>query len=148
MTENTERNSPTKRYRIKRATSTLYFWKNGFSVDDGPLYSYDDPQNHDMLLSISRGRAPTSLFNVRYEQPIDIRAVGRLNRNYDPPEPVGNPSNYYGGIRLGDSRSPAQQSPSNSEDLREPKTIEVNESEPVVTVKIQLYQGTRLVWSC
>lgn len=34
---------------------TLKMWKNGFSVDDGPLREYGDPDNKDFLESIRKG---------------------------------------------------------------------------------------------
>lgn len=34
---------------------TLKFWKNGFSVNDGPLRSYDDPKSQEILHHIKHG---------------------------------------------------------------------------------------------
>lgn len=34
---------------------TLKMWKSGFSVDDGPFRSFDDPANQEFLTSIKRG---------------------------------------------------------------------------------------------
>ena len=34
---------------------TLKFWKNGFSVNDGPLRPFDDPENADFLHHIKHG---------------------------------------------------------------------------------------------
>ncbi len=36
-------------------TRFLTFWRNGFSVDDGPLLSYDDPANKHILEAIHQG---------------------------------------------------------------------------------------------
>ena len=33
----------------------LKFWSNGFSVDDGPLRSLEDPANEQFLSSVKRG---------------------------------------------------------------------------------------------
>ena len=33
----------------------LKLWKNGFSVDDGPLRDFKDEQNREFLDSISKG---------------------------------------------------------------------------------------------
>ena len=33
----------------------LTFWKNGFSIDDGELKSYDDPANQEFLKAIHTG---------------------------------------------------------------------------------------------
>lgn len=39
----------------EQVTRYLTFWRNGFSVDDGPLYRYDDPANQTMLNAINSG---------------------------------------------------------------------------------------------
>lgn len=33
----------------------LTFWREGFTVDDGPLRRYDDPANKQFLDAVSRG---------------------------------------------------------------------------------------------
>ena len=33
----------------------IYMWKNGFSVEDGPLRAFDDPENEQFLESITQG---------------------------------------------------------------------------------------------
>jgi UBX domain-containing protein 1 len=34
---------------------TLTFWKDGFSLDDGPLRDFNDPANKPFLASIQKG---------------------------------------------------------------------------------------------
>lgn len=34
---------------------TLRFWKNGFSVNDGPLRSYEDPKSQEFLHHVKHG---------------------------------------------------------------------------------------------
>ncbi len=33
----------------------LIFWRNGFSIDDGPLFEYNDPKNQKYLEAINSG---------------------------------------------------------------------------------------------
>jgi len=33
----------------------MTFWKNGFSIEDGPLMSYDDPANAEILQQLKSG---------------------------------------------------------------------------------------------
>lgn len=42
---------------------TLKMWRNGFSIDDGDLRGYDDPQNREFLVSVMAGRIPKELIN-------------------------------------------------------------------------------------
>lgn len=41
----------------------LKLWKNGFSIDDGELRSYDTPENAEFLASVKRGEVPRELIN-------------------------------------------------------------------------------------
>lgn len=41
--------------REQSVTRTLTFWKEGFSVEDGPLMRYDEPGNRDILEAIQEG---------------------------------------------------------------------------------------------
>ncbi|CAN6643916.1 UBX domain-containing protein 1 [Trichomonascus vanleenenianus] len=64
----------------------LIFWKEGFSVEDGPLYRYDDPNNMQLLNAVNSGSAPLSLLNVRPGQRVDVRILRRMEDNYEPPK--------------------------------------------------------------
>ncbi|KAI4468524.1 ubx domain containing protein [Holotrichia oblita] len=43
------------------AEVTMKLWRDGFSVNDGPLRAYTDPANRDFLDSVTRGEIPTEL---------------------------------------------------------------------------------------
>ena len=40
----------------------LKLWKNGFSVDDGPLRTYSDPANQEFLDTIKKGYMSPKFF--------------------------------------------------------------------------------------
>ncbi|MCD7457707.1 hypothetical protein HAX54_035941 [Datura stramonium] len=42
-------------------THTITFWTNGFTIDDGPLRRFDDPENASFLESIRKSRCPKEL---------------------------------------------------------------------------------------
>lgn len=63
-------------------TRHLIFWRNGFSIEDGPLMAYDAPGNQDILRAIQSGRAPPSLFGVRYNQPLQVEVAQRTGEDY------------------------------------------------------------------
>ncbi|KAF7731582.1 hypothetical protein EC973_009346 [Apophysomyces ossiformis] len=137
-------------------TRYLTFWRNGFSVDDGPLYRYDDPANAAMLESINSGRAPLSLLKVSHGQPVDVRVSRRQDEDYTPP-PKAPPKPFEGvGHRLG-SPAPGLSStvpgayPSSSSSATSatsaarPSTPQINENEPTTSLQIRLGDGSRLV---
>ncbi|KAI8992603.1 hypothetical protein BDB01DRAFT_778999 [Pilobolus umbonatus] len=129
-------------------TRHMTFWRNGFSVDDGPLYAYSDPANQEMLTAINSGRAPLSLLNVRHGQPVEVRVVKRQDEDYTPP-PKAPPKPFEGsGHRLG---SPATYSGASSS-LPATYPAEsnavaptVDQSQPITSIQIRLGNGSRLI---
>ncbi|KAI7853042.1 ubiquitin-related domain-containing protein [Circinella umbellata] len=142
---------------LEPVTRYLTFWRDGFSVDDGQLYRYDDPANQTMLTAINSGRAPLSLLNVRHGQPVDVRVSRRQDEDYVPP-PKAPPKPFEGsGHRLGSPAVSGEQSstpgafPGSSSSSsaaaatsNEPP-VTLDESQPTTSVQIRLGDGSRLV---
>lgn len=139
--------------RIKRV---LHFWADGFSVDDGELYRFDDPANARILQDIRGGRAPLAIMNVQHGQEVDVSVVPHDGQNFVKPKPVYKP--FAGsGQRLGSptpgvsgssampgsftTESPAAAA---STTPAQPPTTQVDESRPTVTLRVSLGSGTRL----
>jgi UBX domain-containing protein 1 len=96
----------------------ITFWREGFSVEDGPLMRYDNEENSRILDEINSGcvptfplapflftplyrRAPPSILNVAPGQPVELRVARRLNEDYVPP-PAAPAAPFSGsGNRLG-----------------------------------------------
>jgi UBX domain-containing protein 1 len=43
------------------AVRTLHLWRNGFSIEDGPLMTYDDPKNKEILETLNSGFVPSTI---------------------------------------------------------------------------------------
>lgn len=86
--------------RPRKVVRRLTFWRDGFSVEDGPLYRYDDPANMQYLQLIKSGRAPLALLNVQNGESVDVHISRRTTEDYQAPKrPVGG---FHGqGFRLG-----------------------------------------------
>ncbi|KAL5652211.1 hypothetical protein ACJX0J_037669, partial [Zea mays] len=54
-------------------THNIHFWRNGFTVNDGPLRSFDDPANAPFLKSIKDSDCPTELV------PADEKSIVNVN---------------------------------------------------------------------
>lgn len=143
----------------------LTFWKNGFSIEDGPLMEYDNPENQRILAAINSGNAPPSYLNVQVGQPVELRVTRRVEEDYVAPE---GPTKAFGGAghRLGsivptESSTSASQSipgafptqplPSGSSGFDDSRVdsistrFEVDQTQPTTSVQIRLADGTRLV---
>lgn len=132
------------------AVRHLTFWRNGFSIEDGPLMAYDDPANEDFLKAIKGGRAPLAWLIVKTDQPVDVRVVRRMGEDYKlPPKQPFSGS----GQRLG-SPTPAvitsstpgtYPSTSSSEPAPRARELEIDESLPITSIQIRLGDGTRML---
>ncbi|GAN10794.1 SEP-domain-containing protein [Mucor ambiguus] len=132
---------------LEPVTRHLTFWRNGFSVDDGPLYLFSDPANQEMLTAINSGRAPLHLLNVRHGQPVEVRVVKRIDEDYTPP-PKAPPKPFEGaGNRLGSpaaytAPSPAPGAFPTSSNATAPT---VDESQPTTSIQIRLGDGSKVI---
>lgn len=136
---------------------TLTFWRDGFSVEDGPLYRYDDPNNRQILQAIEAGRAPLSLMNVEIGQTADVRVYKRLDEDYVQPKKKFVPFSGQG-QRLGDASTVSTPPPapeaapqaapaaaSSSPQSQSVPSVDVDSSAPTTNIQIRLGDGTRLV---
>jgi UBX domain-containing protein 1 len=132
-------------------TRILHIWADGFSVEDGPLRRYDDPQNAADLEMIRAGRAPIHLMGVRNDQPVDVQLM-KHSENYKAPPKVYKPFSG-GGQRLGSptpgpsGTSSTPSAPSDSpptSSTANPTEPTIDDSQPVIRLQIRLANGTPL----
>lgn len=138
---------------VPTVTRTLTFWRDGFSVEDGPLMRYDDPANQEVLRAIQNGRAPLSLMNVAPGQPADVNVFRRLEEDYVPPKkkhaPFSGQGNRLGSPTPGGESSTSVPAPATTTPAARPAapapSVNVDASLPTTTLQIRLGDGTRLV---
>jgi len=145
------------------AVRNITFWKDGFSVEDGPLLRYDVPENAKLLNEINAGHAPPAILNVRVGQPVELRVARRTEEDYVPspkrplaafegsgqrlgsPVPViaGSAASQHVPGAFPDS-APAPATPNRSSEATRTH-FEVDFNEPTTSVQVRLADGTRLV---
>ncbi|KAI4308361.1 hypothetical protein L6164_031444 [Bauhinia variegata] len=132
---------------------TVTFWRNGFSVDDGPLRLLEDPQNASFIESITKSECPREL------QPADPRttvhvSLTRRDENYPEPSKPRHRSFHGVGRTLGSSSSGNEAAGETNETtvvtarttVPVPSVgLVVNESQPVTSIQLRLADGTRMV---
>lgn len=134
----------------------LTFWKDGFSIEDGPLMSYNDPKHKEILDAINRGRAPLDLLGVRLNQRVTMRVQKRLTENYvpppkSPPKPFGGTGNRLGSplpasiVRSTEPSSQVPEPPTSPPPVQPSTIFEVDNNLPVTSVQIRLSDGSRMV---
>ncbi|KAK7086298.1 NSFL1 cofactor p47 [Halocaridina rubra] len=65
---------------------SLKMWKSGFTVDDGPLRTYEDPSNAEFLTSIKRGEIPLELLKEARGGEVYINMADHRHEDYAPPK--------------------------------------------------------------
>ena len=138
---------------------TLHFWADGFSVDDGPLYRFDDPSNAEILSQIKQGRAPMDILNVTQNQEVDVHLDQHSNEPYKPPKKkfkafegsgqrLGSPTPAETTSTPAASSTAAQPAPASATAAasgQQQPSVDVNDSQPSLSLQIRLGDGTRLV---
>ncbi|MED6169572.1 hypothetical protein PIB30_022512 [Stylosanthes scabra] len=130
---------------LESITHVITFWRNGFSVGDGPLRSFEDPQNAPFLESIKRSECPREL------EPADRRTTVHVNltrkdENY--PEPAKPRHIPFRGVgrTLGSSSSSGEAAGESRVAAPVPTMgLVVDELQPVTSIQLRLADGTRMV---
>lgn len=78
--------SANARNRPAKVNREIIFWRQGFTVADGPLMRYDDPENQLILQELKRGRVPVSFLGVEYGQDVDVSVLKKIDEDYVPPK--------------------------------------------------------------
>ncbi|XP_030483849.2 plant UBX domain-containing protein 4 [Cannabis sativa] len=126
---------------------TITFWRNGFSVDDGPLRRMDDPENSHFLESIRKSECPRELQQA--DRNTQVR-VEMIRRGEDYPEPVKRRSAAFQGVgrTLGGSSSASEPvTVATSAIPNSPQSMRfvVDDSLPSTSLQLRLADGTRMV---
>jgi UBX domain-containing protein 1 len=132
-------------------TRILHLWEDGFSVEDGELRRFDDPQNAADLQMIRTGRAPLHLMGVRPDQPVDVQLIKHDEKYKAPPKKykpfsgggqrLGSPT--PGGSSTTTTPAPAALAPA-SASTPTVAAPEIDAAQPTLMLRIQLADGTRL----
>ncbi|PBP23625.1 SEP-domain-containing protein [Diplocarpon rosae] len=133
-------------------TRILHLWEDGFSVEDGPLRRFDDPQNASDLQMIRTGRAPLHLMGVRPDQPVDVQLVKHEGAYVAQPKvykPFSGSGNRLGSPVPGASSSSSSAVPASSmiptaPSSSAPAEPQIDASQPTLALRVQLASGTRL----
>ncbi|KAJ9566638.1 hypothetical protein OSB04_002604 [Centaurea solstitialis] len=98
----------------------IVFWRNGFTVNDGPLRRLDDPQNAPFLESIRKSECPKELEPANRRSSVHVNLI-RRDENFQ--EPVATQAAFQGvGRTLGTSTDEPAPEP-NTENTPAPSRV-------------------------
>ncbi|KAG9474618.1 hypothetical protein GDO78_004751 [Eleutherodactylus coqui] len=126
----------------------LKLWKNGFSLDDGELRSYQDPSNAQFLEAIRRGEIPAELRRLAQGGQVNLDMEDHRDEDFMKAK-VSFKAFTGEGQKLGSTTpnvlstaSPSQQA---ENEARASSSIIIDDSNPVTNIQIRLADGGRLV---
>jgi len=128
----------------------LKMWKDGYSVDDGDLRRYNDPQHREFLASVMKGQIPDELVKEARGGEVEVDMEDHRMEEFVKPKATVKPFQGSGNV-LG-SIAPAVSAPA-ATSAADPAAAEkeaqskagVNESNPVANIQVRLADGSRLV---
>lgn len=138
---------------LKPITMVLKMWRNGFSVDDGPLRAFQDPQNREFLESITRGEVPRELLRMARGGQVNLNMEDHRNEEYVQVKrrvkAFAGEGHRLGNVTpetIGASGSNSQASGDNKANEEEAKKrLKIDESKPTTNIQVRLSDGSRIV---
>lgn len=130
----------------------LKLWHNGFSLDDGPLRAYDDPENEKFLSAIRRGEIPAELSTGRSRE-VCLSMEDHRSEDYEPPKKKPQKAFAGEGHRLGTPASeiiaqsassiPSDQASKDKANSEASAFLKFDQSQPGTKIQIRLADGSR-----
>lgn len=139
--------APTAPQLPEPVVHNITFWRNGFTVGDGPLRRIEDPENGPFLESIQKSECPKELEPADRRVPVHVNLI---RRDEDCPVRETTYVPFQGlGRTLGSSSSSAPElsAPSTVQPTtgRRSEGLTVDDSKPSTSLQLRLSDGTRMV---
>ncbi|XP_034241238.1 NSFL1 cofactor p47-like [Thrips palmi] len=133
---------------------TLRMWREGFTVNDGPLRKYSDPENKEFLECIRKGEVPREL--VREARGSEVH-VNMENHSHEDPGPYKPKVKAFGGkgnvlgspvpssVSTDVSAAPTDPKTKEAAEEAAKKQVSVDASQPSTTIQVRLTDGSTIV---
>lgn len=160
-TDDTEVIPDTSKKEERPRDVSLKMWRTGFTVDDGPLRAYENPENAEFLNSIRRSEVPLELIREARGGEVYINMADHRHEDYMPPK-VSLKAFSGAGHTLGSlaptvigqgdkgacggatsQAAPPQDSKALQKSAQE--NLKVDESQPITSIQLRMPDGSRLV---
>jgi len=125
-------------------------WRDGFSLDDGDIRLYNDPQHREFLQSVMKGQIPPEL--VKEAQGGEVSVDMEDHREEEFVKPKVKPKPFQGAGNVLGSIAPSVAAPVASPSLdpgaaekAAQQTVKLSEASPVANIQVRLADGSRLI---
>ncbi|KRT82143.1 hypothetical protein AMK59_3770, partial [Oryctes borbonicus] len=130
------------------AEVAMKLWRDGFSINDGPLRHYSDPSNRDFLDSVRRGEIPSELRQGVNEVHLSMEDhrmeefkqdnLGRYTKPFSGQgHTLGSPTPATVGAPLEEDKS--------VNEAHARQLVNLDSSQPTTNLQIRLADGSRLI---
>lgn len=134
----------------RQVDKKLKLWKNGFSVDDGPLRDFNSPENKQFLDSIANGEVPQELIREAHGGEVNLDMEDHRTEEFVKSKVTVKA--FSGAGHMLGSEEPNSFSPTPAVVSAAPpagdlpaQAIQVDNTKPVTNVQLRLADGKRLV---
>ncbi|XP_044738463.1 NSFL1 cofactor p47-like [Chrysoperla carnea] len=128
----------------------LKLWREGFSLNDGPLRAYQDPENRDFLDSVRRGEIPHELIREARGSEVHLNMEDHRHEEFTQVKQKLKPFSGTGHT-LGSPAPATVGSPSKEEGDRTvneevaKEQVKIDQTQPTTNIQIRLADGSRLI---
>ncbi|CAJ0584290.1 unnamed protein product, partial [Mesorhabditis spiculigera] len=130
----------------------MYMWTNGFSIDDGPLRSFEDPASRTFLENIMQGRIPAELRDLHPGKQVDLRMERKTEEYRAPkPKPFGGAGHRLGAVvpdvvvATSSAASSSTAKPAEDHTAAAQAEVGLEEGAPISQIQARLPSGNRVV---
>ncbi|RMX66931.1 hypothetical protein DD238_002718 [Peronospora effusa] len=120
----------------------ITFYREGFTVNDGPYRARSDPSNRLFLEALEQGHVPQELEGENRNEPVEISLVDKREENYVAPPPPAYTAFSGEGQTMGSSTYAAEAMIQGDAQVTERPVID--DKKPTTTLQIRLHNGQRL----
>ncbi|KAJ0408563.1 hypothetical protein ATCC90586_009584 [Pythium insidiosum] len=122
----------------------ITFFREGFTVNDGPYRARSDPANRPFLEAIERGMVPRELEGENRNEQVEINLVDRRHEDYKAPPAPAYTAFAGQGQTIGSASYAADAVVSSASEVSASSRPVVDDKQPTTTLQIRLHNGTRL----
>ncbi|TMW62308.1 hypothetical protein Poli38472_009801 [Pythium oligandrum] len=119
----------------------ITFYRDGFTVNDGPYRARSDPANRPFLSAIERGLVPSELEGENRSEQVEIELVDRRHEEYNAPPAPAYTAFSGAGQAIGSTSYAAEVVVSGDIPAQRPV---IDDKKPTTTLQIRLHNGSRL----